>query len=51
MDEVAHDTCEGGGGGGGGMLMNDASVDTSGLGRGGRPIRRGGAFGNTCDDE
>ena len=35
MDKVACDTCRGGG-----MSMDDASVDTRGLGRGGRPIRR-----------
>lgn len=55
MDEVACDTC--GGEGGGGMSMNDAFVDTSGVGRGGRPIRRGGgmvngvASGDACNEE
>ena len=55
VDEVSYDTC--GGGGGGGISMYDASANTSGLGRGGRPRRIGGglvnnvASGDTCDGE
>ena len=55
MDGVAHDTCREEGGGG--MLMDDASVDTSELGRGRRPRRRwdglmnGVASGDACDGE
>ena len=44
------------GGGGGGMTMNDAFADINGVGRGGRPIRRGcgslnGTSSDSCDNE
>jgi hypothetical protein len=53
MDEVAHDTCEGGGGG---IFMDDASVDISELRRLGRPRSwseslNNVASGDTCDGD
>ena len=54
VDEKSHDTCRGERGGG--MSMDGASPNTSGLGSGGRIIRRVGgsmnnAFGDACGGE